>query len=60
MQIKGLISFKSSTNQAMASIYFMRIPIIFCSFSIVKSDAMSTKCAFSAPKKAYLRCLENS
>ena len=60
MQIEGLVPFKSSTNQAMASLYFMRILISFCSFSFVKSAAMITGCALSTPKKAYLRCLGNS
>ena len=55
MQIEGLIIFKSSTDQAMVSLYFMRTPINFCSFSIVKSAAMITGCALSAPKKAYFR-----
>ena len=60
MQIEGLIPFKSSTDQAMASLYFMRILISLYSFSIVKSATMITCFAFSAPKKAYLRCLGNS
>ena len=57
MQIGGLIPFKSSIDQAMASLYFMRIPISFCSFSTVKSVAMITACALLALKKAYLQCL---
>ena len=32
MQIEGLIPFKYSTNQAMASLYFLRTPINFCFF----------------------------
>ena len=60
MQIEGLIPFKSSTVQAMASLYFLRILISFYSFSIVKSATMIIGCALSAPKKAYLRCLGNS
>ena len=60
MQIEGLIPFKSSTDQAMTSIYFMRIPISFCSLSTVKLAAMITGYALSAPKKAYFRCLGNS
>ena len=46
MQIEGLIPFKSSTSQAMASLYFLRIPISFCSFSTVKLAAMITSCLF--------------
>ena len=60
MKIKGLIPFKSSTNQALASLYFLRILISFCSFSTVKSTAMITDCALSSPKKTYLRCLGKS
>ena len=60
MQIEGLFPFKSSTDYAMASLYFLRIPINFYSFSTIKSAAMITSCAVLAPKKAYLRCLGNS
>ena len=60
MQIEGLIPFKSSTDQAMTSLYFMRILISFCSFSFVKSAAMITGCALSSHKNIYLRCLDNS
>ena len=42
MQIDGLIPFKSSTNQAMAFLYFLRIPITFCSLSSVKSATIIT------------------
>ena len=60
MQIAGLIPFKFSTDQAMASLYFLRIFINFFSFSYVKSVAIIIDCALSAPKKAYFRCLGNS
>ena len=60
MQIEELIPFRSSTNQAMASLYFLRILISFYLFSIIKSAAMITCCALSAPKKACFRCLGNS
>ena len=60
MQIEGLIPFKSSIYQAMASLYFLRNLINFCSFCTVKSTAMITSCALLAPKKAYFRCLGNS
>ena len=48
MQIEGPIPFKSSTDQAMTSLYFMRIPISLCSLSIVKSVAMIAGCSFSS------------
>ena len=54
MQIKGLISFKSSTDQAMASLYFLRILISFCSFSTVKSAAMITGCALQLLRRHIL------
>ena len=60
MQIEELIHFKSSTDQAMDSLYFLRILISFCSFSTIKSAAMITGCALSAPKKAHFKCLGNS
>ena len=60
MQIEGLIHFKSSTDQAMASLYFLRTPISFCSFSTIKSVSTITGYAILAPKKEYFRCLGNS
>ena len=59
MQIEGLIPFKPSTDQAMISLYFLRILINFCSFSFVKPVAMITCYALSALKKAYFKCLGN-
>ena len=49
MQIEGPNTFKSSTNQAMTSFYFLRILISFCSFSTVKLATMIISCALSAP-----------
>ena len=60
MQTERLTPFKSSTDQAMVSLYFMRILISLCSFYFVKLAAMITVCAPSAPKKAYFICLGNS
>ena len=59
MHIEGLIPFKSSTYQAMGSLYFMRILISFSSFSSIKSANMIIGFDSSAPKKAYLKCLGN-
>ena len=50
MQIDELIPFKSSTNQDMASLYFLRILISLFSLSFVKSAAIITGCALLAPK----------
>ena len=60
MQIDGLIPFKFSTDQAMASLYIFRIPISFYSLSSIKSATIITCFDLSAPKKAYFRCLGNS
>ena len=49
MKIAGLIPFKSFTDQAMASLYFLRILINLCFFSYVKLAAIITGCALSAP-----------
>ena len=58
MQIEGLIHFKTSTDQAITSLYFLRICSSFFSFSSVKLAVMIT--ALSAPKKAYFKCLGSS
>ena len=60
MKIEGLIPFKSSTNQAIAFLYFLRISSIFCSLCSVMSADMITSFDFSACKKAYFKCLGNS
>ena len=60
MCIEGLISFGSSTDQAISSLYFLKISINFCSFCYVKSLDMITGFDFSAPKKAHFKCLGNS
>ena len=60
MQIEGLVPFKSSIDQAMASLYFLRIHSSFCSFSFVKLADMITGFYFYDPKKAYFRCVGNS
>ena len=46
MQIARLISVKSSTDQAMASLYFLIILISFFSFSSVKSAIIITVLLF--------------
>ena len=60
MQIDGLIPFNSSTDQAIASLCFLRISISFCFLSSVKSTTIITGFDLSAPKKAYFKCLGNS
>ena len=60
MHKEGLIPFKSSTNQAIASLYFLRISISFYFFSSVIPTDMITNLHIFAPKKAYFRCLGNS
>ena len=60
MEIEGLIHFKSSTDQAMASLYFLSFLISFYSFYFVKSSTMIIGCDLSAPQKAYFKCLGSS
>ena len=60
MQIDGLIPFKSSTYQAIASLYLLRISTSLCSLSFVKSAAIIIGFDISTPRKAYFKCLGNS
>ena len=60
MQIEGLIPFKSYADQAIASLYFMRISNRFYSLCFVKSVDLITSFDFSASRKAYFKCLGNS
>ena len=60
MQIEGLIPFKSSINQAIASLYFLRISSSFYSLCSIKSADMITCFDFLAYRKAYFKCLGNS
>ena len=59
MQIEGLIPFKSSIDQAIASFYFMRISNSFCYSSSVSAVEI-TSFSFSGFKKAHFKCLGNS
>ena len=52
MKIDGLIPFKSFTDQAIASFYFLRISTSFSSLSSVKLAAIITYFDLFAPKKA--------
>ena len=60
MQIDGLIPFKFLIDQAIASLYFLRVSTTFFSFSEVRSVAMITGLDFSSPKNAYFKCLGSS
>ena len=51
MQIKGLIPFKSSIDQAIASLYLLRISSSLCSSSSVNAANIITGFAFSDSKK---------
>ena len=57
MQIDGLILLKSSIDQAIASLCFLRISTTSFFFSIVKSATMIVGLDFSSPGKAYFKCL---
>ena len=60
MQTEGLIPFKSSIDQVIASLYFLRISNSFCSSSLVNATEIITGFAFSGSKKAYFNCLGTS
>ena len=60
MQIEELIPFKSSIDQAIASLYFLRISNSFCYSSLVNAVEIMTGFAFFGSKKAYFKCLGNS
>ena len=55
MQMEGLIPFKSSMDQAIASLYFLRVSSSFCSSGLVNADEIITSFAFSGSKKAYFK-----
>ena len=59
MQIEGQIPFRSSIDQAIASLYFLRISNGFYSSSSFNAADIITSFAFSSPKKAYFKCLGN-
>ena len=46
MYIEGLIPFKSSMDQAIASLYFLRVSSNFCSSYIVNADDIITGLSF--------------
>ena len=58
--MEGLIPFKSSIDQAMVPLYFLRISNNFCSLCYVKSTDIITGLDFSASRKAYFKCSDNS
>ena len=60
MQIEGLIPFKYFIDQAIASLYFLKISNSFCYSSSVNVAKIITGFTFSGSKKAYFKCLGNS
>ena len=60
MQLEGLIPCKSSIDQAIASMYFLRISSVCCFSSSVNAADIITCFAFSGSKKADFNCLGNS
>ena len=60
MQIEGLIPFKYSIDQAIASLYLLRISNSFCSSRFVNAVEIITGFTFLGFKKAYFKCLGNS
>ena len=53
MKMEGLIPFKSSINQTIAFLYFMRVSSSFCSSDSVNAAEIITSFALSSSKKAY-------
>ena len=51
--MEGLIPFKSSIDQKIASLYFMRVSSSFCSSDSVNVAEIITGFALSSYKKAY-------
>ena len=60
IQKEGLVPLKSSIDQAIASLYFLRISSSFCSSSSVNPAEMMTGLDCSVYKKAYFKCSDNS
>ena len=55
-----LIPFKYSINQAIASLYSLRVSNSLCSSSLVNPAEIITGFPFSGCKKAYFKCSGNS
>ena len=55
MQIEGLIPFKSSIDQTIASLYFLRVIKSFCSSGLINTTEIITYFAFSGSKKSYFK-----
>ena len=58
--MEELIHFKSSIDQAMTPLYFLRISSSFCFLCYVKLAEIITGLDFSASRKAYFKCLGSS
>ena len=59
MQIEGLIPFKSCIDQAITSLYFLKISSRCCSSSLVNADDIIIGFYFFGSKKAYSTVLIN-
>ena len=55
MQMEGLIPFKPSMDQAIASLYFLRVSNYFCSSYSVNAADIITGLSFSGSKKTYFK-----
>ena len=60
IQINGLIPFKSSIDQAMASLCFLRISTTFFFFSTVKFATKISGFDYFSPRNTNFKCLGNS
>ena len=53
MHMEGLIPFKSSIDQEIVSLYFLRVSRGLCSSDSIKATKIITGFALSSSKKAY-------
>ena len=53
MQMEGLISFKSSIDHVIDSLYFLRVSSSFCSLDSVNAAEIITGFALSCSTEAY-------
>ena len=53
MQMEGLIPFKFSIDQEIASLYFLRVSSSLCSSYLVNAAEIITGFALSGSKKVY-------
>ena len=58
--MEGLIRFKSSINEEIASVYFLRVSSCLCFSGSINATEIITSFSLSSSKKAYSNRLDNS